>query len=186
VQYNKLKNAFHYKFTKYLCDIYVRVTFFTLNLYQKSYDENLKEIITVVYHYMEESIMKELKEKTTPYMTKIKIAINALKSKDYELALISIKQAGLENQNLPEYHNLLGVIAEHNDDLSLACKHYRAAYALDPSYKPAINNLERITNYTSSRTENKPDLGENFELEVVSPSLFLYDLMNSTHKKKYK
>jgi lipoprotein NlpI len=134
---------------------------------------------------MEEPKMKDLKEKTTPYMTKIKIAINALKSKDYELALISIKQAGLENQSLPEYHNLLGVIAEHNDDLGLACRHYRAAYALDPSYKPALNNLERITNFYSGRSENKPDLGENFEREAVSPSLFLFDLMNSKHKKKY-
>jgi len=130
--------------------------------------------------------MNELKEKTTPYMTKIKIAINAIKSKDYELALISIKQAGLENQNLPEYHNLLGVIAEHNNDVGLACKHYRAAYALDPSYKPALNNLDRVTKFNSFHTENKPDLGENFELEVASPSLFLFDLMNSKHKKKYK
>jgi Tfp pilus assembly protein PilF len=135
---------------------------------------------------MEEPNMKELKEKTTPYMTKIKIAINALKSKDYELALISIKQAGLENQNLPEYHNLLGVIAEHHDDFSLACKHYRAAYALDPSYKPALNNLDRITNFYCGHSENKPDLGENFELEVISPSLFLFDLLNPRHKKKYK
>ena len=130
--------------------------------------------------------MKELKEKTTPYMTKIKIAINAIKIKDYELALISIKQAGLENQNLPEYHNLLGVIAEHNDDKDLACKHYRAAYALDPSYKPALNNLERITSFSFSRSAHKPDLGDNFELEVDSPSLFLFDLMNSKHHKKYK
>lgn len=130
--------------------------------------------------------MKELKEKTTPYMTKIKIAINALKSRDYELALISIKQAGLENQNLPEYHNLLGVIAEHHDDLGLACKHYRAAYALDPSYKPALNNLDRITSFYSGRSENKPDLGENYELEVASSSLFLFDLMSSNHNKKYK
>ncbi|MGB4587845.1 MAG: hypothetical protein WBI17_01260 [Clostridiaceae bacterium] len=130
--------------------------------------------------------MKELKEKTTPYSIKIKIAINAIKIKDYELALISIKQAGLENQNLPEYHNLLGVIAEHNDDTTLACKHYRAAYALDPSYKPALNNLERITNFSFAYSDHKPDLGENFELEVDSPSLFLFDLMNSKHNKKYK
>ena len=127
-----------------------------------------------------------MKEKTTPYMTKIRIAINAIKSKDYELALISIKQAGLENQNLPEYHNLLGVIAEHNDDISLACKHYRASYALDPSYKPALNNLNRITDFNSIHTENRPDLGENFELEPISPSLFLYDFMHSKHSKKYK
>lgn len=128
--------------------------------------------------------MNKTEEKMSPYMIKIKIAINAIKMGDYELAMISTKQAGLENQDLPEYHNLLGIIAEHNKKLSLACKHYRAAYALDPSYKPALNNLDRIANQRTGNFPKAPDYGDNFELEVVSQSLFLFDLLNGNRKKK--
>lgn len=127
--------------------------------------------------------MKEQMEKATRYDIKIKIAVNAIKSRDYELALISIKEAGLENQNLPEYHNLLGVIAEHCNDISLACKHYRAAYALDPSYRPALNNIERVSHFNFGGCENKADLGEDFEVESVSSPLFLFDLINFKVKK---
>lgn len=127
--------------------------------------------------------MKEHMEKATRYSMKIKIAVNAIKSKDYELAMISIKEAGLENQSLPEYHNLLGVIAEHFKDATLACKHYRAAYALDPSYRPALNNIERVAYCRSGSSENKPDLGEDFEMESVSSSIFLFDLIDFKIKK---
>lgn len=122
-------------------------------------------------------------EKTQRYDIKIKIAINAIKSKDYNLALISIKEAGLENQNLPEYHNLLGVIAESRKDVNLACRHYRAAYALDPTYKPACNNMERITNVQYGADYSSPDLGENYKEESDSTPLFLFDFINFNHKR---
>jgi len=128
--------------------------------------------------------MNKIREKMSPYKIKIKIAISALKMGDYELALISTKQAGLENQDLPEYHNLLGIIAEHHMDHCLACKHYRAAYALDPTYKPALNNLNRIANQSGGNLPKAPDYGDNFEMEVVSQSLFFLDLLNGNRKKK--
>ena len=140
-----------------------------------------KQAVPFVGHAMEEYEMKKIEEKMSPYMLKIKIAINAIKMGDYELAKISTKQAGLENQDLPEYHNLLGIIAEHNKDLCLACKHYRAAYAMDPAYKPA---LDRVTNQRTGKYPKGPDYGDNFEMEVVSQSLFLFDLINGNHKKK--
>lgn len=127
--------------------------------------------------------MKEQMEKNSRYGMKIKIAINAIKSKDYALALISVKEAGMENQNLPEYHNLLGVIAERCEDTSLACKHYRAAYALDPSYKPALNNIERVTHIRFGSCEGDPDLGEDYGTESAPPSLFLFDLINFRGRK---
>lgn len=42
----------------------------------------------------------------------------------------------------PIPHNLLGVILEYQGDSSNAIKHFRAAWALDPSYIPAKFNLE--------------------------------------------
>lgn len=130
--------------------------------------------------------MNKIEEKISSYAIDIKIAVNALKMGDYELALISTKQAGFENQDLPEYHNLLGIIAEHNRDYCLACRHYRAAYALDPTYKPALNNLERIANQSPGNRRKSPDYGDTFEMESGSSSLFIFDLLNAPHKKKRK
>lgn len=58
------------------------------------------------------------------------------------------------NPNAPEPHNLLGIWYEFKNNNDLARKHYRAAYALDPTYKPASENLERVcTNFVSERKQ---------------------------------
>lgn len=44
--------------------------------------------------------------------------------------------------NTPEPNNLLGVLLEIQGDHVLAMKHFRAAWALDPSYRPARQNLD--------------------------------------------
>ena len=49
--------------------------------------------------------------------------------------------------NSPKVHNILGIIAEVKNDKTMAIRHYRAALGLDSSYKPAINNLNKITTY---------------------------------------
>lgn len=41
----------------------------------------------------------------------------------------------------PEPHNLLGIILEKTGNHPLAMKHFRAAWALDPTYHPANQNL---------------------------------------------
>ncbi|MEG0290746.1 MAG: hypothetical protein RR440_06910 [Erysipelotrichaceae bacterium] len=41
-------------------------------------------------------------------------------------------------------HNLMGIMMEKSGDKQLAMAHYRAAYALDPSYLPARWNMERF------------------------------------------
>jgi hypothetical protein len=42
----------------------------------------------------------------------------------------------------PEPHNLLGMLLENQGDHLLAMKHFRAAWALEPTYLPARYNLE--------------------------------------------
>ncbi|WP_050637210.1 hypothetical protein [Candidatus Stoquefichus sp. SB1] len=44
----------------------------------------------------------------------------------------------------PQPQNLLGIIAEVKGDKVLAMKHYRAAWALAPDYRPAHANIERL------------------------------------------
>lgn len=62
-----------------------------------------------------------------------------------------IMKAINENPNAPEPHNLLGIWYEFKGDGDLARKHYRAAYALDPTYKSASQNLERVCTYYSAQ-----------------------------------
>lgn len=42
----------------------------------------------------------------------------------------------------PEPHNLMGIMLEKKGDHRTAMKHFRAAWALDPTYIPARQNLE--------------------------------------------
>lgn len=42
----------------------------------------------------------------------------------------------------PEPHNLIGLLLEKTGDHLTAMKHFRAAWALDPTYGPAIQNLD--------------------------------------------
>lgn len=41
----------------------------------------------------------------------------------------------------PEPHNLLGILLEKQGNHAYAMRHFRAAYALDPDYSPAMQNL---------------------------------------------
>jgi hypothetical protein len=49
----------------------------------------------------------------------------------------------------PEPNNLLGVLLEKQGDHLLAMKHFRAAWALDPSYRPVRQNLDRYASFYS-------------------------------------
>lgn len=46
----------------------------------------------------------------------------------------------------PQPHNLYGILLEKEGNHVLAMKHFRAAWALDPTYLPVRYNLERFAN----------------------------------------
>jgi len=71
--------------------------------------------------------------------------------KNYEKAKEYLKKAISEDLEAPEPQNLLGVLAEFEGDLLAAGRHYRAALELDPTYKPALENLERVTKFKYSK-----------------------------------
>lgn len=52
----------------------------------------------------------------------------------------------------PEPHNLIGIVLEKQGDHPMAMKHFRAAWALDPHYLPARQNLENFGTFFSSGT----------------------------------
>lgn len=98
--------------------------------------------------------------KTSHYDQDIKYAIKALNSKDYSAAEKYLLYAILENSDAPETQNLFGALSELTGDNSQAEKHYLAANALDPTYKPSILNLERITSINYDTEKTSPHLGE--------------------------
>lgn len=63
----------------------------------------------------------------------------------------------------PEPHNLLGIFCEMTGDDDGARRHYRAAYALDPTYRPACRNLERLVLYTWGEQDRRYDFGNSQE-----------------------
>lgn len=65
-------------------------------------------------------------------------------------------------------HNLMGIIAESRNDHVQAMKHFRAAWALDPMYRPARINMERYGSFSGQmprpvydETECAPSSAEN-------------------------
>ena len=65
-------------------------------------------------------------------------------------------------------HNLMGIIAESRNDHVQAMKHFRAAWALDPTYRPARINMERYGSFSGQmprpvydETECAPDPAES-------------------------
>lgn len=87
-------------------------------------------------------------------------AIEALKNKKIDSGYKLISKVILLNPDAPEPHNLLGILAELKGDDLLARKHYRAAYALDPTYKPACRNLERLVIFEWGRQKRDYDFGD--------------------------
>lgn len=81
---------------------------------------------------------------------KVKQAEAALRERQFSRACTVIADAMAMNMNAPQPHNLLGILYEMTGDFQAARRHYRAAYALDPTYKPCCRNLERLTGFDSS------------------------------------
>lgn len=61
--------------------------------------------------------------------------------KNYEGCISSICHAMERYPHAPEPHNLMGIVMEKMGDHVSAMKHFRAAWALDPTYMPANHNL---------------------------------------------
>ena len=77
------------------------------------------------------------------FIQNISQAAMSLRNKEFENAYRMIAEAMWVNPDAPQPHNLLGILYELIGDGNIARKHYRAAYSLDPTYRPACKNLEQ-------------------------------------------
>jgi DNA-binding response OmpR family regulator len=79
------------------------------------------------------------------YDTRIEIAKLRVNEGDFGEAIEHVREAIGTEPGRPEAFNLLGVLLEIEGDRDEARKSYRAALALDPAYRPARENLTRLT-----------------------------------------
>lgn len=62
---------------------------------------------------------------------------------NYEKAEKNIVEAMMEYPHNAIPHNLMGILLEHENNHCLAMKHFRAASALDASFRPARYNIDK-------------------------------------------
>lgn len=68
---------------------------------------------------------------------------------DYEACIPPICHAMKKYPHAPHPHNLFGIVLEKMGDHVSAMKHFRAAWALDPTYIPATHNLHTYGTFFS-------------------------------------
>ena len=103
--------------------------------------------------------MKTNELKFDQFSLSIKGAIQKLKEEDIKASCDQIANAMVLNMSAPEPHNLMGILYEITGDDDKARKHYRAAYALDPTYTPACRNLERLVMFEWGPQKHDYDFG---------------------------
>ena len=98
-----------------------------------------------------------IEEKTAVgYPSLVQIAKRHIANRSFENARRCVKDAIAADPGKPEAYNLLGVLSEIQGEPIDAQRFYRAAIDIDPTYKPAGANLERITSW---RKIGKIDMG---------------------------
>ena len=69
---------------------------------------------------------------------------NLLKDEKFDECRKIIENAMAEMPDSPIPQNLMGIVEERRFEKDKAIRHYRASYSLDPTYAPALWNLQRL------------------------------------------
>ena len=115
------------------------------------------------------------KDEFVAYMDKV---VLNLKAKNYKVAREYIYKAMVIDDSAPQIHNLLGILYELNKNIDLAQRHYSAAYALNANFRPAINNLERVSDFSYKYNTCDIDYGTNKEYDESQIYKVVYDEKN--------
>ncbi len=101
------------------------------------------EIRGLVSRVMDREKLDE--QKAVDYGSSIELAKRCIGDRHFDAAIEHVRRAISLDFGRPEAFNLLGALMEIQGDRIEAQKNYRAALSLDPSYEPAIKNLQRST-----------------------------------------
>ncbi|WP_018248357.1 sigma-54-dependent transcriptional regulator [Orenia marismortui] len=105
------------------------------------------EIREIVKEVINRTNLEASKEELSSYEEYLSYAKSAITKRDFKKGYDYLQKAVSLDADKPEAFNLMGGILELQDKLLEAQKKYRAALALDPSYQPAQDNLERSTQF---------------------------------------
>jgi lipoprotein NlpI len=75
---------------------------------------------------------------------------NSSRTKDLQKCFSCVIDAMSKYPHSPQPHNLIGVLLVKEGNHAQAMKHFRAAWALDPTFIPARWNLENFGTFYSS------------------------------------
>ncbi|MCR4317075.1 MAG: response regulator [Planctomycetes bacterium] len=81
------------------------------------------------------------------YESLIELAARRIADREFHLAMEAVKRAIAMEPSQPEAYNLLGALHEVTEDELEAQRFYRAALDIDPTFRPAQSNLERVTSF---------------------------------------
>ena len=104
-----------------------------------------EEIRELVSRVMDREKLDE--QKVADYGSAIELAKRSVGQRQFAAAIEHLRRAIFLNPARPEAFNLLGALLEIQGDRIAAQKNYRVALSLDPSYEPAIKNLQRSTEW---------------------------------------
>lgn len=104
-----------------------------------------REIRELVSNVLDRKKIEETKD--ADYKVRIELTKRCINERRFQAALEQAKMAVGRDPSRPEAFNLLGALHEVMGDRLEAQKKYRVALELDPTYKPARQNLERTTGY---------------------------------------
>ena len=113
-----------------------------------------KEIRGLVSQVMDRGTLDE--QKVVDYASFIELAKRCVGDRHFDAAIEHVRKAISLDPARPDAFNLLGALMEIQHNVLDAQKYYRAALDLDPTYKPAKDNLDRSTRWHR---------GENIVLE---------------------
>jgi DNA-binding NtrC family response regulator len=108
-----------------------------------------QELRGIVHQVLEHDSLNT--QESSSYQGAMKIAKHCARKRQFDKAIAHAKQAIGCDPSRAEAFNLLGEFQEIEGDRIEALKNYRVATDLDPTYKPAQNNLTRATRSPKSR-----------------------------------
>jgi len=100
-------------------------------------------------------------QKAVDYASFVELAKRCVGDRHFDAAVEHVRKAISLDPGRPDAFNLLGALMEIQHNVLDAQKYYRAALDLDPTYKPAKDNLDRSTRWQR---------GENIVLEQAEDS----------------
>ena len=78
-----------------------------------------------------------------------------LAQENYKKCVQEICYAMYLHPSAPEPHNLMGILLERQRNHAQAMKHFRAAQDLDPTYRPAMENMMDYARFDRPRPRNR-------------------------------